>query len=1077
MANPHVLETKIKPPRVGGNHLDRTRVKDKLANVIDYRLTILQAGAGYGKSTTLSFLAEDHSHVVWYQLAEEDQDPLVFLLHLCHATQRVYPELGGLPIRLLETWDTTRGPLMTREVVSQYLNAVSAGIQTNTLIILDDLHVIANVPEIAHLLDRLIGLASTSLHFVVSTRHVLQLPNLFRWRSMGQVLSLDQAVLKFSHEEIAALFSSLYGIKLTPDEVEDLYAATEGWAISLQLIGQGLNSGAIESVRDALARRASPLDSLFEILAKDVLERQTVEIQTFMQWSSVLRTMAPESCNALLEAQDSIEKLAYLTENDLFVVELGDHELRYHPIFQQFLYEQLTPEQRKKLNQRAARYYQDAHQPNSAIYHFIQAEDYFGAAELLNHYGDQLHATGHLDTLANYLDRLSPEALSQFPNLIYYLGDLARLHSRFEEALGWYQQSESLWRERGQLEGISRALRGQARIYLDTVNPSKAEELLQEALRLSDGITDRETKARLYQLLAENKLNSGKVEEAESLRTQADLLRQEGPDDSQLWYRVLLRTGRLTEARQQLELRAREEAAHPFNFPRSHRETQLLLSIIYSMQGEVEAAMHTSLEGIRRGKELASPFVTAVGYMRQGHALMLQPDKTGYTQAQNLFEHVIEISQQLSTPRLRVEALWGLVRVHGYRGDLDIALQTANKGISIAAQAGDEWIASLTRLALGASYVLAEQYQDAQEWLDRSLRGFLECSDPFGGSAVRLWQCLMHFSQGEPESTLPLLRELLTVCHQNHYDDLITRRTLLGGPDEKGVVPLLIWARDQGIGDGYPERLLSKMGLDHIRFHPGYQLKVKTLGGFQAWRGDQAIEHNDWRREKTRQLFQLLVTHRHVPLDREQICEHLWPGAEPETASRNFKVALNALYGVLEPNRKPGDESAYILRESAVYGLRPGSDIWMDADQFEGLVRDAERLVGQNLDLALDTYKTALKLYEGEFLPDARYSVWPTVEREHLAVLYLQTADRFCELSLLKRDYQNVIGECQRILSQDSCWERAYRYLMSAYDGLGDHGQVARTYQRCVETLETELNVRPSDETEQLYHQLIQQSP
>jgi len=791
----------------------------------------------------------------------------------------------------------------------------------------------------------------------------------------------------------------------------------------------------------------------------------------------VLRTMAPESCNALLEAQDSIEKLAYLTENDLFVVELGDHELRYHPIFQQFLYEQLTPEQRKKLNQRAARYYQDAHQPNSAIYHFIQAEDYFGAAELLNHYGDQLHATGHLDTLANYLDRLSPEALSQFPNLIYYMGDLARLHSRFEEALGWYQQSESLWRERGQLEGISRALRGQARIYLDTVNPSKAEELLQEALRLSDGITDRETKARLYQLLAENKLNSGKVEEAESLRTQADLLRQEGPDDSQLWYRVLLRTGRLTEARQQLELRAREEAAHPFNFPRSHRETQLLLSIIYSMQGEVEAAMHTSLEGIRRGKELASPFVTAVGYMRQGHALMLQPDKTGYTQAQNLFEHVIEISQQLSTPRLRVEALWGLVRVHGYRGDLDIALQTANKGISIAAQAGDEWIASLTRLALGASYVLAEQYQDAQEWLDRSLRGFLECSDPFGGSAVRLWQCLMHFSQGEPESTLPLLRELLTVCHQNHYDDLITRRTLLGGPDEKGVVPLLIWARDQGIGDGYPERLLSKMGLDHIRFHPGYQLKVKTLGGFQAWRGDQAIEHNDWRREKTRQLFQLLVTHRHVPLDREQICEHLWPGAEPETASRNFKVALNALYGVLEPNRKPGDESAYILRESAVYGLRPGSDIWMDADQFEGLVRDAERLVGQNLDLALDTYKTALKLYEGEFLPDARYSVWPTVEREHLAVLYLQTADRFCELSLLKRDYQNVIGECQRILSQDSCWERAYRYLMSAYDGLGDHGQVARTYQRCVETLETELNVRPSDETEQLYHQLIQQSP
>ena len=720
MANSNILETRIKPPRVAGNLLYRSRVKNRLANILEYRLTILQAGAGYGKSTTLAMLAEEHPHVVWYQLSEEDQDPLVFLLHLFHATQRVYPDLEGLPIPLLENWDSSRGPLLTREVVSQYLNAIGSGVQTNTLVILDDLHLIANLPEIAHLLDRLIGLAPASLHFVVSSRHVLQLPNLFRWRSLGQVLALDQAVLTFSEEEIATLFSDQYGINLTLEEIEDLYAGTEGWAISLQLIGQSLNSGSVKSVRDALARRTSPLDSLFEILAKDVLEGQSTQMQWFMQCSSVLRTMDPESCNWLLQAKDSVNKLSYLKNNDLFVVELGDHELRYHPIFQQFLYQQLSPQQRQELNQRAALYYQQNQQPNSAIYHYITAEDYFGAAELLNSYGDQLHATGHLDTLANYLDHLSPEALSQFPNLIYYMGDLARLHSRFEEALGWYQQAESLWRSAGWSKEISRALRGQARIYLDTVNPSKAEELLQEALRLSDRITDRETRARLYQLLAENKLNAGKVEEAENLRRQADVLRQEGPDDSHLWYRVLLRTGRLEEARQQVEFQAKEETSEPFNLPRSHRETQLLLSIIYAMQGEPKAAMQASKEGIRRGKELASPFITAVGYMRQGHAFMMQPYQIGYTQAEKLYEQVIEISEELSTPRLRVEALWGLVRVHGYQGNLDSARLMADRGITIATQAGDEWIASLTRLAMGASFVLAEQYSQALEWLDRA---------------------------------------------------------------------------------------------------------------------------------------------------------------------------------------------------------------------------------------------------------------------------------------------------------------------------------------------------------------------
>ena len=1076
MANRNILETKIKPPRVTGNLLSRSRVKDRLANVLQYRLTILQAGAGYGKSTTLAMLAEDSPHAVWYQLSEEDQDPLVFLLHLCHATQRIYPELEGLPITPLETWDSSRGPLITREIVSQYLNAVGSGLATNTLVILDDLHLIADIPEMAHILDRLIGLAPPTLNFVVSTRHILQLPNLFRWRSLGQVLAIDQTVLTFSEEEIAALFQSHYGIVLSSEEIEDLYAATEGWAISLQLIGQSLISGAVKSVREAIARRTSPLDSLFEILAKDVLQGQPEEMQEFMQSSSVLRTMVPESCNYLLQSEDSLDKLSYLKNNDLFVVELGDHELRYHPIFQQFLYQQLSLQQRNDLNKRAAQYFQENKQPNSAIYHYLRAEDYFGAAELLDSYGDHLHATGHLDTLANYLDHLSPEALSHFPNLIYYMGDLARLHSRFEEALGWYQQAESLWRERNQVEGISRSLRGQARIYLDTVNPSKAEELLQEALRLSDRITDRETRARLYQLLAENKLNSGKVEEAEALRKQAELLRQEGPDDAQLWYRVLLRTGRLAEARRQLELRAKEETSEPFNLPRSHRETQLLLSIIYAMQGEAEAAMQSSREGILRGKELASPFITAVGYMRQGHALMLQPYQAGFADAEKLFEQVIEISEELSTPRLRVEALWGLVRVHGYQGNLENAQLMANKGIGIAAQAGDEWIASLTRLALGASYVLSEQDSQAFEWLDKAARGFNECSDPFGGSGVRLWQSLLWFRRGEYETLYPILRNLFEVCKQNQYDTLFTRRTLLGLPDERLIVPLLIWARENEIGAGYPGRLLEMIGLENIHLHPGYQLRVKTLGGFQVWRGMEPVAHGDWRREKTRQLFQLLVTYRHVPLDREQILEYLWTGIPLENANRNFKVALNTLYGVLEPTRKPGQDSAYVLREGAVYGLRPGSDIQIDADQFKELAQQAESLMEQDPDQALEKHEAALVIYEGEFLPDARYLVWPAVEREHLAVLYLQSADKFCELSLKKRRYQKVIEECQRILSHDSCWERAYRHMMIAYDGLGDHGQVARTYQRCVDIFQTELNIQPSTETQTLFQNLIQGS-
>ena len=63
---------------------------------------------------------------------------------------------------------------------------------------------------------------------------------------------------------------------------------------------------------------------------------------------------------------------------------------------------------------------------------------------------------------------------------------------------------------------MSRALRGQALIYLDTVRPAQAESLLEEALRLTDGAADREARARLLELLAENKLNMGQPAEAEA---------------------------------------------------------------------------------------------------------------------------------------------------------------------------------------------------------------------------------------------------------------------------------------------------------------------------------------------------------------------------------------------------------------------------------------------------------------------------------------------------------------------------------------------------------------------------------
>jgi LuxR family maltose regulon positive regulatory protein len=1070
-----VLRTKIIPPPRHARTLARPRVTNIFMQAFEYRLTILQAEAGYGKSTALAELAETAKPLSWYQINEEDNDPLVFLLHLCHTFLLAIPDLQDLPIHFLENWDGSQGPLPWRRVIDQIINALSIHLEAPTLLVLDDAHIVTESGDVAHMIDRLVGLAPAQLHILLSGRPVITLPTLPRWRSQGEVLVVDQSALTFTPSEIASLFATHYDLELSSEEVDALVTYTEGWAIALQLIWQSIRSQSPSSIEFPVRWQTNSLDALFDMLAREVFERQPADVRDFLQITSTLRDLRPEACDALRRAAgitiaDSASMLAYLRRQDLFVVETAGDALRYHHIFHNFLRQQASPEKRRFWNRLAADYFRANKDPESAIYHLLEAQAWDEVADLLDTYAADLLSAGRLDTLATYLDTIPPETLHQHPVLVFTLGELARLHSRFDEALGWYEQAKNTWRLRGQQDGVARALRGQARVYLDTVDPSQAEQLLEEAIRLSDGFEDREAQVRLYELLAENKLNSGRADEAERLRQRAEDLRLEGPSNDQLLFRVLLRTGRLDEARRGLEARAETEKRKPVQTPRAHRETMLILSLIYSFIGMSGEAYRAALEGTRRGEELKSPFVTAVGYMRQGHALMLSgigdERAENYALARSCFEKSVEISRTLVVPRLLVEADWGLCRVYGYQSDLSAAQSHAQEAIEIADQAGDEWIASLTRLTLGASLTLAARYEAAEEWLNRAVLGFQECSDTFGATAARLWLSLGFSKQKQVARLERMLPEVLSTCRNGGYGFLFTRPSLLGSDNERIFVPLLVTARERGWESGYTSQLLEELELSGVERHPGYRLRVQTLNGFQVWRGDEPIPTNGWRREKSRQLFQLLLTYRHAPLDRDQICEHLWPEADPSTAQRNFKIALNTLYQTLEPEREPGDDSAFILREGTTYGLRPEADIWLDAEQFIDAVRRATSSPTPDL------LQCAVSLYTGEYLPDTLYETWAAEERERLSALFLENADLLVESMIQSERYTEAIDLAQRILVQDNCWERAYRHLMLAYDRLGDRGQVGRTYQKCVQTLRDELDVTPSPETEKLYESL-----
>ena len=459
--------------------------------------------------------------------------------------------------------------------------------------------------------------------------------------------------------------------------------------------------------------------------------------------------------------------------------------------------------------------------------------------------------------------------------------------------------------------------------------------------------------------------------------------------------------------------------------------------------------------------------------MRQGHAWLLLKDEHGYHEATRYFQEAIHFSEILDVPRLKVEACWGLSQVYGFQGDLAMAVQVAEQAMTIARSAGDEWIEASIRMMVGASYFLSGQMETAILWLNQAQTAFHECADTYGEAVSSLWRCLVWQGQEDATRLERDLGVLLHLCQEHGYDYLFLRPTLLGPPDVRALVPLLLAARDKRVHTGYTIDLLARLGLADLEMHPGYQLKVQTLGTFHVWRGRDELPYQAWQRKKAIQLFLLLLTYRGQMLHREQICELLWPDQDPEDATRDFKIAYSTLCGVLEPARKRHAPSAYILRKDARYGLRPEADLWLDAAAFERLIADGDKQYKRNPVAAAPLYRQALSLYHGDYLQAYPYEEWSLEEQERLLLLYLHTSEKLAQSLISQQAWDEAITVCQAILTRDNGWEAAYRLLLIAYDGLGQRTQVLATYARCVEALQNRWGIAPAPETKRLYEQIL----
>ena len=421
MADP-LVETKLLLPRSRREVVPRPRLAALLARASEAPVTLVSAPAGFGKTTLLStWLSRDPARpgdggpVAWVSLDERDRRPATFWTYVLLALDRAVPGSGAAALTLLQS-----GQAPVETVLAGVVNELSVH-SGDVTVVLDDYH-LADGVDVAAGMTFLVDHLPPQLRLVISTRADPALP-LSRMRARGELVEIRAADLRFTADEVTSYLNDLHGFGLADADIAALEARTEGWVAALQLAA--LSLGGRDDPSSFIAGFAGDDRFVVDYLADEVLSRQPDDVRRFLLDTSVLERLTGSLCDAVCPLPDGRSGKAMLEALDranLFLIPLDDRRrwYRYHHLFGDVLHAHLLEERpgdADELHRRAAGWYADQGQTQSAVRHALAAGEVGHAAELAELAIPTLRRERREDVIRRWVDELPDDIVRDRPVL------------------------------------------------------------------------------------------------------------------------------------------------------------------------------------------------------------------------------------------------------------------------------------------------------------------------------------------------------------------------------------------------------------------------------------------------------------------------------------------------------------------------------------------------------------------------------------------------------------------------------------------------------------------------------------
>lgn len=407
-----LIHTRVAPPVWLGEQIRRDALLLRLDAALRHRLTLIQAPAGYGKTSLLAQWRQRQAggkvRIAWLTLETDDADlkRLAGYLTLAMsggAVGEAAPVPSDLPPRAALSAIINRLALEPRPVA----------------IMFDDFHR-ADSAALSDFIATLIRLAPENCHFIVASRDHPALGQSVL-AAEAQLLEFAAEDLRFSAMESEALLARHQRDAIDGDDLLRIQDRTEGWPIALQLLALSLRRGADPSA--LVARFSGPGSELARYLSEQVLVGLPPDVQDVVVRTALVDRLTGEIVNLLCGREDGWLVLERLEHQGIFLTPLSESAsaYRYHQLFAEYMRERLArrdPAQFRALQRTLAEWFAARGQVTDAVDHAIRADDPALLAETVERAGAwRLIPQGNQAVAARALDALPDTVVQARPRL------------------------------------------------------------------------------------------------------------------------------------------------------------------------------------------------------------------------------------------------------------------------------------------------------------------------------------------------------------------------------------------------------------------------------------------------------------------------------------------------------------------------------------------------------------------------------------------------------------------------------------------------------------------------------------